>query len=85
MEPQVTICCNRRENKKCFCKLIVLAILIALFTTTIGIIIGAALSGVFLAALAALIVLAIILGVLTILQIIMLLCCREKKTKCCRD
>lgn len=85
MEPQVTICCNKRENKKCFCRLIVLAILLALFAVTIGIIIGAALSATFLAALAALIVLAIVLGVLTILEIIMLICCKDKRTKCCRD
>ena len=81
MEPQVTICCNKKENKNCICKFIVLLILLALFTATIGIIIGAALSATFLGALAALIILAIVLGVLTIIEIIRIVC-KNRRTKC---
>ena len=81
MEPQVTICCNKKEDKKCFCKFIVLLILLDLFAVTIGIIIGAALSATFLGALAALIILAIVLGVLTIIEIIRIVC-KNRRTKC---
>ncbi len=86
MESQVTICCNRREGKECFCKLLVLMILLTLFAITLGIIIGAALSTVFLRAIAALIVLAIVLGVLSILEAIRIICCMEKNRRnCCKD
>lgn len=39
MEPQVTICCNRK-NQKCCCLYRILYILIGLFTFVLGIIIG---------------------------------------------
>ena len=78
MEPQVTICC-KKDNSKCVCKWTILVILIALFMTTIGIIIGAALSETFLGALAAIIVLAIILFILVVIQIIMLVCCSRRR------
>lgn len=78
MEPQVTICCNKKENKNSVCKYIILLILLALFTATIGIIIGAALSTTFLNALAALIILAIVLFVLTVIEIIRIQCKNKK-------
>ena len=40
MEPQVTICCNKRD-KKCCCLYRVLYTIIGLFAFVIGIIIGA--------------------------------------------
>lgn len=40
MEPQVTICCNRRD-KKCCCLYRILYTIIGLFAFVIGIIIGA--------------------------------------------
>ena len=88
-DSQVTISCNRRkdrENKRCLCNWIILAVLIAIFTFTIGLIIGAALSETFLAALAAIIVFAIIIAILIIIQIILIACCKEKnKRERCRD
>lgn len=45
MEPQVTICCSKR-NQKCCCLLRVLYILIALFVFVLGVILGA-LTGIF--------------------------------------
>ena len=79
MEPQVTISCNKKECNRCACKWIILAILLALFMTTIGIIIGAALSTAFLESLAAIIVLTIIFFILVIIQAINLICCQNRK------
>ena len=73
MEPQVTISCNRTNYNRCWYKWLVLAILSVLLMTTIGIIIGAALSETFLNALPAVIVLAIILFILVSIQIIILM------------
>ena len=91
MEPQDTIYCYdnkelKGKNKK-NCLGIVAAILLAAFTTVIGIIIGASLAGTFLEALAAIIVLAVVLGILLILTLILLFCNKGKdkknKCKCC--
>ncbi len=87
MEEHVTISCNKKEGKKCLCNWVILAILVALFTFVIGLIIGAALSSGILGALAAIIVLAVILLILIIVQVILLICCKDKtnKRKCERD
>lgn len=91
MEPQDTIYCYdnkepKGKNKK-NCLETVAAILLAAFTTVIGIIIGASLAGTFLEALAAIIVLAVVLGILLILTLILLFCNKGKdkknKCKCC--
>ena len=91
MEPQDTIYCydnkeTKYKNKK-NCLGIVAAILLAAYTTVIGIIIGASLAGTFLEALAAIIVLAVVLGILLILTLILLFCNKGKdkknKCKCC--
>ena len=91
MEPQDTIYCydnkeTKYKNKK-NCLETVAAILLAAFTTVIGIIIGASLAGTFLEALAAIIVLAVVLGILLILTLILLFCNKGKdkknKCKCC--
>lgn len=78
MEPQINItCCERpKRNNRC-CRFLVLAILITLFTFTIGLLIGAALASAILSALASIIILAIVLLILIIIKIIMILC--EKK------
>ena len=96
MEPQEKVCCYdntrhgceyKEENKKNNCLGIVATILLAAFTTVIGIIIGASLAGTFLEALAAIIVLAVVLGILLILTLILLFCNKGKdkknKCKCC--
>ena len=91
MEPQDTIYCYDNKETKCKnkknCLEIVAAILLAAFTTVIGIIIGASLAGTFLEALAAIIVLAVVLGILLILTLILLFCNKGKdkknKCKCC--
>ena len=92
MEPQEKVCCYdntrhgceyKEENKKNNCLGIVATILLAAFTTVIGII-GASLAGTFLQALAAIIVLAVVLGLLLILTIILLICKKNKKHHCCR-
>lgn len=75
-----------KKKNKCICYWIILAIVVTLFIGVIGILIGAALSGVILSALSAVIVLAIVLGILAILQGILLSCvCNRKKKedKCC--
>lgn len=77
MEPQINItCCEKPKRNRC-CSLIVLAILFALFTFTLGLLIGAAISSTILSALAAIIVLAVILLILIIIKIIMILCERR--------
>ena len=91
MEPQDTIYCYDNKEPKCKnnknCLETVAAILLAAFTTVIGIIIGASLAGTFLEALAAIIVLAVVLGILLILTLILLFCNKGKdkknKCKCC--
>lgn len=91
MEPQDTIYCYDNKETKCKnkknCLGTVAAILLAAFTTVIGIIIGASLAGTFLEALAAIIVLAVVLGILLILTLILLFCNKGKdkknKCKCC--
>ena len=92
MEPQEKVCCYdntrhgceyKEENKK-NCLGIIATILLAAFTTVIGIILGASLAGIFLDALAAIIVLAVVLGLFLILTIILLICKKNKKHHCCR-
>lgn len=88
MEPQDTIFCYDKREEKCNKKncLGIVAIILALaFTFVVGLLVGAALSGVILLALAAVIVLAVVLGLLLILTIILLICNRkkDKKCKCC--
>lgn len=93
MEPQEKVyCCYEKEEakygKKKNCLDIITVILLAAFTTVIGLLVGAALSTTILGALASIIVLAIVLGILLILSIILLLCNRkkdkkDKKDKCC--
>ena len=89
MEPQEKVCCYdntrhgceyKEENKKNCLGII----LLAAFTTVIGIILGASLAGTFLEALAAIIVLAVVLGLFLILTIILLICKKNKKHHCCR-
>lgn len=77
MEPQVTICCSKR-NQKCSCLLKVLYILILLFVFVVGIIIGA-FAGVFvIIGLAYFAALATIFGVLAIITAIYIFCsCRN--------
>ena len=91
MEPQEKVCCYdntrhgceyKEENKK-NCLGIIATILLAAFTTVIGIILGAS-AGTFLEALAAIIVLAVVLGLFLILTIILLICKKNKKHHCCR-
>lgn len=81
MEPQINITCHSQGNNCCdrgrFCRWLVLAILIALFAFTLGLILGAIFAPIVLLALAAIIVLAIILLILIILKIIMLRCERR--------
>lgn len=89
MEPQETILCYDNKQDKCTkkknCLGIVGIILLAIFTLTIGLLIGAALSTVILGALAAIIILAIILALLLILTIILMLCDKKKDRKhCCK-
>ena len=85
MEPQETIYCFNNKETKCHekrnCLGIVGVILLALFTLVIGLLIGAALSTVILAALPAIIVLAIILGLLLLLTVILMLCNKKKVKK----
>lgn len=76
MEPQINITCRCQSRNRC-CRLIVLAILIAIFTFTVGLLIGAALSRVILSALAAIIVFAIIIFILILIKIIMIRCERK--------
>ncbi len=79
MEPQEYNCCN---EKKCKCKScfdIISIILGIIFIGVIGILIGAAISETILNALSAVIVLAIILGMLLLLNIILLICKKNKK------
>ena len=92
MEPQEKVCCYdntrhgceyKEENKK-NCLGIIATILLAAFTTVIGIILGASLAGTFLAALAAIVVLAVVLGLFLILTITLLICKKNKKHHCCR-
>lgn len=77
MEPQVTICCSKR-NQKCCCLMKVLYILILLFVFVVGIIIGA-FAGVFvIIGLAYFAALATIFGVLAIITAIYIFCsCRN--------
>ena len=92
MEPQEKVCCydntrhgcEYKEEIKKNCLGIIATILLAAFTTVIGIILGASLAGTFLEALAAIIVLAVVLGLFLILTIILLICKKNKKHHCCR-
>ena len=88
MEPQDTIYWYDNKENKCTnkknCLGIIATILLAAFTTVIGIILGASLAGTFLEALAAIIVLAVVLGLFLILTIILLICKKNKKHHCCR-
>ena len=79
MEPEVTICRSRNENRRggC-CNIVNLFVLIVLLAIVLGIIVGAVFSETILANLAAIIVLAIVLGILTILQAMKVLCKRER-------
>ena len=76
--------CKCKNNNKCSCLEVIIAILAALFIGTIGVIIGAALSAVILASLAAVIVLAVVLFILLVLSIILVICCKckSKKSNC---
>jgi len=77
MEPEVTICRGRKKGKA-DCNIAVLFILSILFAFTLGLLIGAAISGTILENLAAIIVLAILLGILILVQLIRLICRKEK-------
>ena len=84
MEPQEYNYCyetKKRCKKIVNCLGIVAIILSILFSTTIGIIIGASVAETILTALSAVIVLAIALGVFLVSTIILLLCKRPKA--CC--
>lgn len=72
-----------KKKSKCLCYWIILGIVVTLFIGVIGVLIGAALSEVILAALPAIIVLAIVFGILAILQGILLVCaCGKCKKEC---
>ncbi len=84
MEPQEYNYCyetKKRCKKRVNCLGIVAIILSILFSTTIGLIIGASVAETILTALSAVIVLAIALGVFLVSTIILLLCKRPKA--CC--
>ena len=84
MDPQEYNYCyetKKRGKKRVNCLGIVAIILSILFSTTIGIIIGASVAETILTALSAVIVLAIALGVFLVSTIILLLCKRPKA--CC--
>lgn len=77
MEPQVTICCSKR-NQKCCCLLRVLYILIALFVFVVGILLGAFFSIFVLIGATYFFALATIFGVLAIILAIYIWCsCRN--------
>lgn len=73
MEPQECICFERKD-RECCCLGIVVAILAILFSFTIGLLIGAALSIIILLSLPAVIVLAIVLGILLLITLILFFC-----------
>ncbi len=79
MEPQVTICCNKKERKNCICLGIVIFFISVLLALNIGLIIGAALFTVFLGNLAVIIATAVILLILLIIAIILKICCERKR------
>ena len=88
MEPQFKegYCEEKKEKccKKKNCLGIIATILLTLFTLSIGLLVGAALSSTILAQLPAFIVVAVILGILLALTAIYMLCRKkEKKYKCC--
>lgn len=77
MEPQVTICCSKR-NQRCCCLSRVLGILIALFLFVIGIIVGALTGIVAAIGIAYFAALATIFAVLAIITAIYMFCsCRN--------
>ena len=92
MEQQETIYCFENKERKCAekknCLGIVAIILLALFTFTIGLLIGAALALVILISLPAIIVLAIILGLLLLLTVILMICNKKRDKQeekyCCK-
>lgn len=73
MEPQECVGFEKRE-RKCCCLEIVVFILAILFSFTIGLLIGAALSIIILLSLPAIIVLAIVLGILLLITLILFFC-----------
>ena len=91
MEQKETIYCFENKEGKCqenkSCLGIIAVILLAAFTFTIGLLIGAALALVILISLPAIIVLAIILGLLLLLTVILMLCNKKKEKEdksCCK-
>ncbi len=85
MEPQETnYCCinNNKERKNCKCFDLIIAILVALFLATLGLILGAVFATTLIANIAVLILGAVLLGVGIILAIIFKECVCSKK-KCC--
>ena len=78
MEPQVTICCNKKE-RKCFnCIGVVIFLISILLAFTLGLIVGILAAATLLANIAVIIASAVILLVLLIIFII-LAACNEKK------
>ena len=75
---------DKKECKKNKCCVdIVITILAIAFAFIIGVIIGAT-TGIYeTLGIGAFVVLAVILGILIITRIINLICCKDKKDKCC--
>lgn len=77
MEPQVTICCGKR-NQKCCCLLRILYIIIGLFTFVLGIILGAVFSSLILTGIIYFLSVITILIILAIITFIYIRCtCRD--------
>ena len=74
LEPQDNMYCCGRKNKKGGCLSIVLLILTAALTFSIGLIVGASNSAAILAGIVAIIVLISVLALLVLINIILLLC-----------
>ena len=79
MEPQVTICCNKKERKTLNCINIVIFLISILLTFTIGLIVGITAASTLIGNLAVIIASAVILFVLLIIFIILLLCNEKKR------
>ena len=80
MEPQELSCCyNANKKHKCKTCLDIISIILGiLFVGIIGVLIGATISEIILDVLSAVIVLAVVMGILLILNIILLICKKNK-------
>ena len=83
MEPNSETGCKCKKSNK-GCTILIIGILIALFAFSLGLIIGAVISATVLANLATFIILAVLLFILLVLQIIRVICCKDKREKNCK-